>query len=221
MRVVASGQIVVALVAFVLVASGAASARSQADWRYISVVFTGSGGGTLTFAPGRVGRSAKFTVRSWKVVWRIEPNGGYGRVTSYSIAGRSSFIGSNPKDDCSGAIAPTKNNVPQLLPTGTKGRYTLLGASVPMIGFFAEVPSCANTLGASLNSAILYEPGAAAAAEVKHVIGVAEFPLDFANPGGITIKYPRTAGGVWVRKDGTGAKQTLRWRGKLVVTVVK
>ena len=218
--------LIVALVVVVVVSLGdgfpAADGATAADWRYIDFVFTGSGSGTMTFAPRVVGKSQRFNL-TWKAVWRLKPNQGYAKNVSYTVTGRSSFIGTDAADDCSGKIGPAPNNPPQILPTGTSGRYTLLGASVPMFGSHAVVPKCAGKVGYPINSGPLTPTPSTAADrdEVKHRIAVAEFPLDFASPGSITLTYPRKAGGAWRRKDGTGASQTIGWKGKLVVTVVR
>lgn len=194
--------------------------RETADWRYITIVFTGSGSGTFKFPPERVGVSQRFNL-TWRIVWRYLPNRGYPNVISESISGRASFIGRDPRDDCSGKVAPAKGVEPQITPRGTKGRYTLLGAGVPLFGDVAVVPSCAQRPGYPIYSGIVGVKPGKDADLVKHQIAVAEFPLDYSNPGGITLTYPRKAGGAWARSDGTGASQTLQWRGRLAVTVVK
>jgi hypothetical protein len=167
-----------------------------------------------------VGKSDTFDV-NWTIVWRQVPNGGYAKLVKQVIGGDATFVGTRSKDSCKGAVRAAKGIAAQLLPTGSRGKYTLVGAAVPMFSFVAVVPSRADKPGYPLTSGVIgigQKPGDESF--VKHRLGVAEAAIDYANPQTVTELPPRI-GARWRRTDATGAKQFLVWKGKLVVEVAR
>jgi len=149
---------------------------------------------------------------SWTIEWRLKPNTGHAKTVSEKISGRSTYVDSNPANNCAGDVVKLPNVVAPLNPTGSKGKKTLLGGAVPLAGYLAHVPACAGTPGEGITMAY-YGPSAYA----LHKLAVAEVAFDAANPKSQKLQYNRR----WQGSGPQGDLSSVSWNGSLTVKITR